>query len=116
MASNQNVPNQNLSGLFKESQLLAALEHLIVAEFERSGSPWVSSHRLGELFSKTHGLELEGLVERCGYGKDLRSFLANSRRFSIYGGPRPHAYHIAMLRVIVPGSLSSGKPAPKLRR
>ncbi|MBW4482341.1 MAG: hypothetical protein KME14_07350 [Tildeniella torsiva UHER 1998/13D] len=98
------------------NQLLEAIESLFAAELERTGSPWVSSHQLGELFLAAYGLDLERLIEQRGYGKDLRYFLTTTRRFSIYSHQPPQKYYFAPLKLVMPGVLKSGRPAPKLRR
>lgn len=96
-------------------QVLEAIESLFAAELERTGSPWVSSQQLRELFLAAYGLDLERLIEQRGYSQDLRYFLASSRRFSIYNYQQPKKYYFAPFKLVVPGVLKSGRPAPKLR-
>ncbi|MBW4461304.1 MAG: hypothetical protein KME47_13850 [Nodosilinea sp. WJT8-NPBG4] len=106
---------QSLSAFSSMNQVLEAIEDLFAAELERTGSPWVSSHQLRELFLATYGLDLERLIEQRGYGKDLRYFLTSSRRFSIYNYQQPQKYYLAPLKLVVPSVLNSDRPAPKLR-
>ncbi|MEA5449978.1 hypothetical protein VB780_15465 [Leptolyngbya sp. CCNP1308] len=106
---------QNLSAFSSMSQVLEAIDSLFAAELKRTGSPWVSSYQLTELFLAAYKLDLEKLIEQRGYGKDLRYFLTSSRRFSIYSHQPSSKYYLAPLKLIVPGVLKSGRPRPKLR-
>lgn len=106
---------QSLSTFSSMNQVLEAIEDLFAAELERTGSPWMSSHQLGELFLAAYGLDLKRLIEQRGYGKDLRYFLTSSRRFSIYNYHQPEKYYLAPLKLVVPDVLKSGWLAPKLR-
>nr|WP_275336074.1 hypothetical protein [Nodosilinea sp. TSF1-S3]MDF0368930.1 hypothetical protein [Nodosilinea sp. TSF1-S3] len=107
---------QRLSAFSSMAQVLEAIASLLAGELARTNSPWVSRHRLGELFSTAYGLDLERLVEQRGYGKDVRRFLTHSRRFSIYSYQQPQNYYVAPLNLVVPGRLKSGHPKPKLHR
>ncbi|MBD2109153.1 hypothetical protein [Nodosilinea sp. FACHB-13] len=109
------VSQQSLSTFSSMNQVLEAIEDLFVAELERTGSPWMSSRQLRKSFLAAYELDLERLIEQRGYGKDLRYFLTSSRRFSIYSHQPSPKYYLAPLKLVMPGALKSGRPAPKLR-
>lgn len=104
---------QNLSKFSPKEDLLDAVDSLINVEFARTGSAWVSRRRLCELCLASYGVDLESIADFRSFGKNLKSFLTSSQRFSFYQDPRPGEYYIARRRIVFPGLLSSGRPAPK---
>lgn len=107
---------QDLSKFSPKDDLLETVAYLIDVEFAQTGSPWVSRQRLCELFANSYGSDPEKLANFRSYGKDLKSFLSSSQRFAFYNDPQPTEYYIGLRRVIFPGLLKNGMPAPKLRR
>jgi hypothetical protein len=108
--------HQNLSKFSSKEDLLDAVDSLMDGEFGRTGSPWVSRQRLCALCLASYGVDLEAIADFRSFGKNLKSFLTNSQRFSFYQDPRPGEYYIARRRIVFPGLLSSGRPAPKFRQ
>ena len=106
---------QNLSKFSSKDDLLNAVDYLIDVEFGRTGSPWVSRKRLCELCWDSYGIDLEAIADFRSFGKNLKSFLSASQRFSFYQDPRPAEYYIARRRIVFRDLLSSGRPAPKPR-
>ncbi len=106
---------RHISKLASKSELLDAVDYLIDIEFDRTGSPWISRQRLCESFLAIYGIDLEAIAKLRGLGKDLRYFLAEGQRYSIYQTPNPAEFYLARRSVLLPGVLKSGSLAPRLR-
>ncbi|HEY9628454.1 MAG TPA: hypothetical protein V6C84_14225 [Coleofasciculaceae cyanobacterium] len=94
-------------------QLLEELEHLTALEAQQNGNPWLSIDRVTELFNAKYGMSPEHLAIAQGYGRDLRSLLKESGRFSIYGTPLPHEFYVALIQAVVfdyPQAQTSSRP------
>jgi hypothetical protein len=94
-------------------QLEDELEHLTALEAQQNGNPWLSIDRVTELFHAKYGMSPEHVAIAQGYGRDLRSLLKESGRFSIYGTPLPHEFYVALLQAVVfdyPQAQTSPKP------
>ncbi len=98
-----------------KKSLIQELEAIVSRGAAEADRPWMSRSILCQRFEASHGLELEELVKRRGYAKDLKGLLLSSGQFAIYNSPRPEEFYTALFRIVLPAIPKAKQISPKPR-
>ncbi len=104
--------HQDPSSFVSLQQLIAALEDLTVLEFIRNDHPWISINKLKDLFYEKYQISLEEVAKNQGYYDGLKSLFIRSRRFSLYGTPKPQQFYVAPLQAVASSSYAQNETQP----